>query len=286
MSLRHLGLLSYRAAPRSHRRRNTALVAGALVLLTVTTSSSFCRSVFRQASYLVRQHAWMNHKLPGDAIVHEERLPEARRLVTSDARHYRGPRVGLVLPSEPAPEWASTASYYVPDFASVFDDVWENGIVFLHARQAPSGKTRLICVTSAILPDTDDTPDHLVYLDSRCFVPATWNIGSRAKLSDCTGNACLRISPQQHLIIFAAQPDANDLSHWTMSYAVDDSLGTFDCWLRNPTHEHPTEWMEIRPREGSPAIEDLERKYLYNVDNTLPPRTTASLRHETLKPRK
>jgi hypothetical protein len=178
--------------------------------------------IWRQAQLVYYQHQCQYHVPTSDQVAYEERPDGARLLV--DREQYHTSPAGAAYYFDP--DWAAFNALLAPP------GIAPNATLFLHQRQTPDGRNRLISVELLAVRSigTARTLDFSVRVIEPGYLSAPKDLSAGA------GLVLGRVIVLSHsdLRLFAGRSDPDNPSHFTIEYQEDGSLHrTIDGWLRD-----------------------------------------------------
>jgi hypothetical protein len=226
-------LLNY--APARPRRRDQWLLRlrrlallcvliGVIVVLWRVT-----QPYVQQLRYLYWQWRCMRFVAPADQVAYEEDFRRVPQLAMQDGYQRVSPL-------------SSMAVGYVPPPLTKLQSGWVC-MAFAGERISAGGQTRMVVLSYQVFGDVHNL------LAPRTFAlygsgktPASLHPGS--SLSGSGRGIQFRLEAGDHFRLFWGQRDPVDGSHFTISYLMNDQLGTIDGWLRENGA------LELRIRDG------------------------------------
>ncbi|MCC7351941.1 MAG: hypothetical protein IT446_15380 [Phycisphaerales bacterium] len=215
--------LQYSPPPNVSKRRPLTrhLLLGGIFLVVVALYFRG-EEIWRQAQLVYYQHQCQNHLQAADQAVYEERPDGARRLV--DRLQYLSSPAGAAYYFDP--DWADFNALLAPP------GVAPNPTLYLHQRQTPDGRNRLVAVELLTVRSIGAARA----LDFSVRVIEPGYLSPPKDLSAGSGLVLGRVivSSQSALRLFAGQNDPDNPSHFIIEYQEDDSRHrTIDGWLRD-----------------------------------------------------
>jgi hypothetical protein len=188
---------------------------------------------------------------PAGTVVYDEDLDRANTLLTSggyiDAALSMGGAPGAAL--LPTPVWdaysATLSGIVRPALPPVAP------IIFLHERTSPAGQRRLVVVQ---VGRATGQPDNFIYFHPYVDGSASAAVSMSSPLGSTTllvhpasGPRLLEMfrTPTETTALYAGQIDANDPSHFTIDYLLNNRMETIDGWLNDD------DTVSLLPRCGS-----------------------------------
>jgi hypothetical protein len=117
------------------------------------------------------------------------------------------------------------------------------GIAFMHSRKTTSGIERLIIIAFSSMGDQRKSNYGDVSTNEYVGRPATSDLNSRIKWTEET-TFCIFASRDEHLRVFAGEPDPQDPSRFTIPYALDGSRGVIEGKFVDPVLDRNVERFE------------------------------------------
>jgi hypothetical protein len=210
--------LHYAPPPPTFRRRLRRIAFWTAIGLLLLLAASLMPSVLRQARLLRLQRACEQYSAPATQVVYD----------------YGPPPTGQVQQHAASlPQWDAFLRM-APLAARTYGTV-----LFLHARQSPSGHHRLVALTIASPgPFMRPSPVQLL-LNAQVIQPGkAWRaprlVSSNVIPSPVPPPRPISLERLAHGIRFyAGQVDPADASHFTLSYTIGTQPGLIDGWLRD-----------------------------------------------------
>jgi hypothetical protein len=98
------------------------------------------------------------------------------------------------------------------------------GTLFLHERTTHSGQRRLVAA------DLNSVQGTVITVDTRVFSPP---VALAAAKLEHVGTSAVSLAPDaEGIILYAGESDPNDLSHFTIRFALANKRGVLDGWLK------------------------------------------------------
>jgi len=178
--------------------------------------------VWRRVQLVYGQQQCLDHSLPADQSVYEERPEAARELV--NRLQYRSTPAGAAYFFDE--DWAQFNALLAPP------GIAPNATLYLHRRQTPDGRSRLVAVE--LLTVRSIGAARALDFSVRVIEPGF--LALPKDLSTGSGLVLGRVivSANSSLRLFAGQSDPDNPSHFTIEYQEDDARHrTVDGWLRD-----------------------------------------------------
>jgi hypothetical protein len=209
--------LAYSAREKPARRLVRRLRVPALVLLASALAATLAPRSLRHLQILRLTSACLHHRQPADTVVFEH-APYGLSTRPADPR-YQGDRYSLSLVS---PEWRAL---YTLKHGSSFKS---QGTAYLGRRSARGSTVDRLVVVDVVQEAFHDSPVQFVW---RLYDPGTIRSGPSA-VAFGTRNVpgTRRLSPSG-VRVFAAIPDLNDESHFTIDVEMIHQRRDGDKWV-------------------------------------------------------
>jgi hypothetical protein len=234
------------------------------------------RAAARQA-FISSYQAALQFSAPSGQVVYDEDPLRATKLVQegSDFARISAPEY-IYFPPQP---WQLPVVRRFRGQGASMRVSPRGATVFLHSRKAPDGTERLVWVDfiadeSMRQTSANDDQRYFHITNRRLFATHAYAAGTDEAVHETTQRRLSILQPEArnpfvvwkkgpswengtiepHLRdvfrIFAAQPDAKDPSHFTISYELDGRPGIIDGWLRNDLT------VVLDPRQGRVVRQD------------------------------
>ena len=288
--------LDYAQAPAWNRRRvQRWLVRGALVLLAGALAWWGWR-LWPQVQLLCWQYQCMTYEAPPDQVVYDENLDTAATL-RKDANHYTSWNSGA--PDSPQlfacrelPEWRRLEGRLYdllrptlsPEIFLFRDD--PDAFIFMHGRTTKKGRERLVVLSYGSW-EAYPVERGFQYRPPWFHLSMVKSGGLRRdpELNTDFPGGWLPGLSDQHVRMFAGQPDLNDASHFTIHYEINGESGTIDGWLEDREDNGRVGYASVRLdiRDG-PALLDQELRPDFHIVCRAPATLPARARSPILLP--
>jgi hypothetical protein len=238
------------APPPGGLRRLFAL-RGLLIAMLILAAARLAIFVFPEQLQALQQRRLMQRQqqcrsvclsfsLPAGTVVYDDDVNRANALLLTSggyidaALSMGGVRGAALLPT---PAWdaysAALSGIVRPALPRVAP------IIFLHERTSPAGQRRLVAVQ---VGRTTGRPDNQIYFHPYVDPPTSVAVSMSSTLGNTTllvhpasGPRLLEMfrTPTETTALYAGQIDANDPSHFTIDYLLNNRMETIDGWLND-----------------------------------------------------